>query len=72
MSPDEKTTPRGRCHHAIRHAFSEVLVEYLLKHPALVTTYPGQAEDVAHILLKVMERVLTIVDRYDLDEKEPS
>lgn len=68
MPLDPKITPRAKCHHAIRHAFSAAIAEYAVKHPELLSDVRG-LEATSYALVKLMDHVLAIVDEYEIKDR---
>jgi hypothetical protein len=64
----EPLSPRARCYHAIRHAFSAAIAGFVAQHPELLNDMP-RLESATYAMLKLMEEVLAKLDTFDVSDK---
>lgn len=68
MPATDKTTPRGRCYHAVRHQFTTAIVEYVKTHPQMATEDVNELDAAAFALIRLMDRVLDVLDGYEIED----
>lgn len=63
----DKTMPRGKLHHTIRHIFSGTIAAYYKKYPEMLKD-PNFDEN-TDLMMKLMLAVLDAVDEFEIKDK---
>ncbi len=70
MSLAHSSTPREQCYHGIRHAFNDAMVAYLTKNPHVLSD-AARLEETNYALLKALDGVHDVLERYEIEDKQP-
>jgi hypothetical protein len=62
--PADKITPRGRCYHTVRHAFSGLMAAHYREHPDQLTEASMDA------LHKLLFTVLCVLDTFVIEDQQ--